>query len=186
MPILDRQGIWKPANQLRPNDISHEFGVWHILIRPGRGQRVKGGQSRVVPVHKELIRLGLIKLHKRALKEKRNWLSRDVPLVEEQGRRFQAPDVETIMVPSTNAATQWFGRYSDECGVDDIDVDFHALRGAFLTYGSQQGQDLSLRMELAGHSKGSGVHQTYIYAGASLKKLKTEIDAIKYPIRIPG
>jgi hypothetical protein len=47
----------REAIQLRPEDISHDFGVWHLLIRPGRGQRVKGGQSRVVPVHKELIRL---------------------------------------------------------------------------------------------------------------------------------
>jgi hypothetical protein len=47
------------------------------------------------------------------------------------------------------------------------------------------GKDLSLRMEIAGHSKGSSVHSTYIYAGASLKALKREIDAIEYPIRIP-
>lgn len=176
----------REAIQLRPTDISHEFGVWHLLIRPGRGQRVKGGQSRVVPIHKELIRLGLIELHKRTLKEKRDWLFRDVPLVEEPGKRFHAPDVEKLMVPSTNAATQWYGRYCDDCKVSDVNVDFHALRGTFITYGSQQGHDLSLRMELAGHSKGSGVHQTYIYAGASLKKLKKEIDAIRYPIRISG
>jgi integrase len=171
------------AIQLRPTDISHEFGVWHILIRPGRGQSVKGDRARVVPVHKELIRLGLIELHKRAIREKREWLFADVPLVEKSGIEFNAPDAETIMVPSQSAATQWFGRYSDECGVTDPNVDFHALRGAFVTYGSQQGKNLSLRMELAGHSQGSGVHSTYIYAGASLKALKREVDAIRYPIR---
>jgi hypothetical protein len=108
-----------------------------------------------------------------------------VPLVKKPGKEYNAPDVETIMVPSQNSATQWFGRYSDECGVSDPNVDFHALRGAFITYGSQMGKDLSLRMEIAGHSKGSSVHSTYIYAGASLKALKREIDAIEYPIRIP-
>lgn len=86
------------------------------------------------------------------------------------------------MAPSQNAATQWLGRYSDDCGVTDPNMDFYALRGTFITYGSQQGKDLSLWMEPAEHSKGSGVHQTYIYAGASLKKLKTGADAIKYPI----
>jgi integrase len=173
------------AIQLRPSDISLEFGVWHILIRPGRGQIVKGGRARVVPIHKELIRLGLIDLHKRAIEEQREWLFKDVPLVKKPGKEYNAPDVETIMVPSQNSATQWFGRYSDECGVSDPNVDFHALRGAFITYGSQMGTDLSLRMEIAGHSKGSGIHNTYIYAGASLKALKREIDAIKYPIRVP-
>jgi integrase len=173
------------AIQLRPFDISHEFGVWHILIRPGRGQIVKGGRARVVPIHKELIRLGLIDLHKQAMEQQREWLLKDVPLVKKPGNEYNAPDVETIMVPSQNSATQWFGRYSDVCGVSDPNVDFHALRGAFITYGSQMGKDLSLRMEIAGHSKGSSVHSTYIYAGASLKALKREIDAIEYPIRIP-
>jgi hypothetical protein len=51
--------------------------------------------------------------------------------------------------------------------------------------GLHAGKSLSLRMELAGHSTGSGVHQTYIYAGSSLKSLKAEIDKVKYPIRIP-
>lgn len=173
------------AIQLRPNDISREFGVWHFLIRPGRGQSVKGDRARAVPVHKELIRLGLLDFHKRAVEEKRSWLFADVPLVAKPGDEFNASDVERIEVPSQNAATQWFGRYSDECGVTDPNLDFHALRGTFVTYGSQQGRDLSLRMQLVGHSKGSGVHSMYIYAGASLKSLKTEIDAIRYPIKIP-
>ena len=99
-----------------------------------------------------------------------------MPLVEKKGVDYNAPDVETIMVPSQNAATQWFGRYSKKCGVSDPNVDYHALRGNFVTYGSQMGKSLSLRMEIAGHANGSGVHQTYIYAGSSLKSLKAEVD----------
>jgi integrase len=93
--------------------------------------------------------------------------------------------VDWIAVPSTNSATQWFGRYCNHCGVTDPNVDFHALRATFITYGSQQGQDLSFRMEIAGHSKGTGVHQRYIYDGTPLTKLKAEVDSINYPIRIP-
>lgn len=171
--------------QLKPDDVSDEFSVWHIIIRPGRGQRVKGDRARVIPVHKELIRLGFIELAKQAKREKREWLFKDVPLVKKKGVDFNTPDLETIMVPSQNAATQWFGRYSNDCGVIDPNVDFHAIRGLFITTGSQLGRDLSLRMELSGHSKGSGVHSTYIYAGASLKSLKAEIDQVRYPIRIP-
>jgi integrase len=174
----------REALQLRPHDVSNDFGVWHIIIRPGPGQSVKGGRARVVPVHKELERIGFVALAKRAQKDGREWLFRDVPLVEKPGPEFNAPDVAAIMVPSQNAATQWFGRYSDECGVTDPSVDYHALRGAFATYGSQQGRDLSLRMEIVGHSKGSNVHGRYIYSGAPLRKLKAEIDAIRYPIRI--
>jgi integrase len=171
--------------QLRPQDISDDFGVWHIIIQPGRGQVVKGDKARVVPIHKELVRLGFLELHEQAVRENREWLFTDVPLVEKPGPEYNAPAMKTIMVPSQNAATQWFGRYSDACGVTDLNLDFHALRGTFITYGNQQGKDLSLRMELAGHSKGSGVHQMYIYDGAPLTKLKAEIDAITYPIRIP-
>lgn len=171
--------------QLKPHDVSDEFGIWHIIIQPGRGQKVKGDRARVIPVHKELIRLGFVELAKRAKREKREWLLKDVPLVEKKGIDFNAPDLVRIMVPSQNAATQWFGRYSNDCGVIDPNVDFHAIRGLFITTGSQMGKDLSLRMELSGHSKGSGVHSSYIYAGASLKSLKAEIDQVRYPIRIP-
>ena len=105
---------------------------------------------------------------KAAKKADRDWLFPDVPLVKKKGVDYNAPDVETIMVPSQNAATQWFGRFSDECGVSDSALDFHALRGNFITFGAQLGSSLSLRMEIAGHANGSGVHQTYIYAGSSL------------------
>lgn len=197
----EREGEWKywspllgiysgvritESIQLRPRDVSDTFGIWHIIIQPGRGQNVKGDKARVVPIHRELVRLGFIKLANRAVKEKREWLFADVPLVAKPGIEYNAPDEDTIMVPSQNAATQWFGRYSDACGVTDPNVDFHALRGAFTTYGSQQGRDLSLRMELVGHSKGSGVHNRYIYEGPPLEKLKAEVDAIKYPIHIPS
>ena len=76
--------------------MSNDFGVWHIIIRPGRGQSVKGGRARVVPVHKELVRLGFVALAKRAQKDGREWLFRDVPLVEKPGAEFNAPDVTTI------------------------------------------------------------------------------------------
>ncbi len=171
--------------QLRPHDVSDTFGIWHIIIQPGRGQNVKGDKARVVPVHHELIRLGFVELARCAVREKREWLFADVPLVKKPGVEYNVPDVDAIMVPSQNAATQWFGRYSDACGVTDSNVDFHALRGAFTTYGSQQGKDLSLRMDLVGHSKGSDVHNRYIYEGPSLEKLKAEIDTIKYPMEIP-
>jgi integrase len=173
----------REAVQLRPLDISNSFGVWHLIIQPGRGQRVKGGQARLVPLHSELLRLGFLDLYQQAMNESRDWLFPDIPLVKKLGRVFNAFDVDWIAVPSTNAPTQWFARYCSWCGVDDPNVDFHALRATFITYGSQQGQDLSFRMEIAGHSK--GIHQKYIYDGTPLAKLKEEVDSISYPIRIP-
>jgi integrase len=175
----------REAVQLRPPDISNSFGTWHLIIQPGRGQRVKGDQARLVPLHSELLRLGFVDLYQQAVNEDRDWLFPDVPLVKKLGRAFNAADVDWIAVPSTNAATQWFGRYCNQCGVVDPNVDFHALRATFITYGSQQGQDLARRMEIAGHSKGSCVHQKYIYDGTPLAKLKAEVDSISYPIRIP-
>jgi integrase len=174
----------REALQLRPFDISNNFGIWHLIVQPGRGQRVKSGHARLVPLHSELIRLGFVNLYQDALRERRDWLFRDVPLTKGLGRVFKAPDVDWIAVPSANSATQWFARYCNQCGVTDPNVDFHALRATFITYGSQQGQDLALRMEIAGHSKGSDVHHSYIYNGAPLTKLISEVDAIRYPIII--
>jgi integrase len=175
----------REAVQLRTRDVSNSFGIWHLIIQPGRGQRVKRDQTRLVPLHSELLRLGFVDLCQQAVKEGRDWLFSDLPLVKKLGRAYNAPDVEWIAVPSASAPSSWFGRYSGWCGVDDPNVDFHALRATFITYGSQQGKDLLRRMELAGHTRGSTIHQKYIYDGTSLEKLKEEVDAISYPIRIP-
>lgn len=173
------------AVQLRTLDVSNSFGIWHLIIQPGRGQRVKGDQARLVPLHSELLRLGFVDLYHQAVSEGRDWLFPDIPLVKKLGRAYNAADVEWIAVPSASAPSSWFGRYCSWCGVDDPNVDFHALRATFITYGSQQGQDLSRRMEIAGHTRGSSIHQKYIYDGTPLAKLKEEVDSISYPIKIP-
>ncbi|HEX9524041.1 MAG TPA: hypothetical protein VF949_13770, partial [Reyranella sp.] len=38
----------REALQLRPLDVSNNFGTWHFIVQPGRGQRVKNGQARLV------------------------------------------------------------------------------------------------------------------------------------------
>src|SRR5688500_15610985 len=149
------------AIQLRVIDISDDFGVWHFIIRPGEGQQVKSDEARVVPVHRDLIRLGFIDFVKAAAKSGREWL-------------FDPK-------PTGNAFGQWWGRYMDDCGVPDPNVDLHAVRGAFITYASQLGVTVDHRMEMVGHAR-PGVHSTYIYSGAPLVDLRKAINRIVYPI----
>lgn len=152
------------AIQLRVSDVSENFGVWHFVIQPGEDQSVKSDEARVVPVHKELVRLGFLDYLKGARRSGREWL-------------FDPR-------PTGNAFGQWWGRYMDDCGVSDPNVDLHAVRGAFITYASQLGVPTEFRMNMVGHSR-PGVHNTYIYEGPPLTELRDAINRVIFPIAIP-
>jgi integrase len=153
------------AIQLRVTDISDNFKVWHFVLQPGEGQSTKSDEARVVPIHKELIRLGFLDFVKAAKKSGREWL-------------FDPQ-------PTGNAFGQWWGRYMNERGVPDTNVDLHAVRGCFITYASQLGVPTEFRMNMVGHARPGNVHNTYIYEGPPLTQLRDAINRVVFPINIP-
>lgn len=56
--------------QLHLEDVREESSVWFFDIRPGEGRRVKSNAGvRQVPIHSELIRLGLLKRQRDLLRK---------------------------------------------------------------------------------------------------------------------
>lgn len=56
--------------QLNAADIRHEFGAWffHIKVDEKAGQNTKSGESRIVPIHSQLIKLGVLDFAERQRK----------------------------------------------------------------------------------------------------------------------
>ncbi len=106
------------ALQLRAEDFMSEDGVAYLVVRQGVGQRVKSRQGRRrVPIHSELIRLGLLRL------------------VAMRGRGRLFPGVVRGKSRGTlsETFTKTFGTYLMREKIKASGLDFHALRGDFNT-----------------------------------------------------
>lgn len=128
--------------QLSKDDIYQIDGVWCIHIREGKSyQRLKNSYSeRVIPVHSELIKLGLLE-----------------HCVKVEDRLF--PDVKSAQV------SQWFGKLLRKLDIGPNKA-FHSFRHTTVNILKQHGVDVSLTAALMGHSTGTMAYDRY---GKSLR-----------------
>jgi integrase len=164
--------------QLKVGDVRQGEGdIWFFDFSDrGEDQRLKNESSaRSVPVHSELIRLGL--LH----------------LVTERARRTDPsaplwPGFEPPVDPKTKAWSKWFGRYLGEQVVDHPSKTFHSFRHTFKRACREAGISEEIHHALTGHS-GGGVGRAYgrerradgsLDRGISLVRLQAEINRVSY------
>ncbi|MEY9405315.1 integrase [Bradyrhizobium japonicum] len=182
-------GVWLPllalfagARQaeyagLRVSDIrtDEETGVplmWFSRdTKAGRRLKTKTSE-RVVPVHPQLVTLGLLEYVAARRKEgDRAWL---FPTV--------APDQKGAL----SAWSKWWGRYlRNHVGISDRNKVYHSFRHGFQDALRRTTPDEELRDALTGRSSGKSVGRTY-GAKAMLqrwgaKALKRAVDDISYP-----
>lgn len=122
----------------------------HIVADRGLGKRVKNDNSeRVVPLHSELVRLGLWDYieARRAADGKDAWLFPKV-----------APDRGRAGVP---AFSQWFGRYLRAAGVLDRAKVFHSFRHTVKDALRRGQADHEAREALLGHAPPSATSRGY-------------------------
>ena len=103
--------------QLSVDDLRQEHGHWIFRITgEGDGQTLKNKQSeRIVPVHAELIRLGLLDYHARIVARGEKQL---FPELKPDARNF-----------NSGTASRWFGKYLIKIGLKtDKLVNFHSFR----------------------------------------------------------
>jgi integrase len=147
----------------------------HVLIfakNTARGRRLKTPSSaRAVPVHPELVRLGLLDY---------------VEVVKrDQGPdAWLFPEVSPQSGRGKSAWSKWFGRYLTSIDLPDPDVVFHSFRHGF-TDGLRAGcRDDDLRRALLGHAH-SSPHDEYgakeMIARWGMKVLSHAIKSVKYP-----
>ena len=99
--------------------------VFHFRHRPALGQNLKGKakNNRRVPVHPELIRLGLVDY----LKE----VNERGPLADGAGWLFPDIDRSAKVRNHSSAWGAWFGRYLTRCGIKSDLLTFHSFRHTF-------------------------------------------------------
>jgi integrase len=165
--------------QLRISDVRQgEGGIWYFnFTNEGEDQSLKTASSaRSVPIHAELIRLGLLA----QLSARSATLAKGAPLWEGFG-----PPID----PKVKAWTKWFGRYLGAHVVDHPAKTFHSFRHTFKRACREAGITEEIHHALTGHS-GGGVGRRYgrerradgsLDRGISLQRLQNEIDRVSYP-----
>ncbi|MGC5780837.1 DUF6538 domain-containing protein [Methylobacterium sp. NFXW15] len=164
--------------QLKIGDVRQgEGGIWYLdITNEGADQNLKTASSaRSVPVHRELIRLGLLNVvAARARKD-----AASAPLWP-----TFAPPID----PKAKAWTKWFARYLGVHVVDHSAKTFHSFRHTFKRACREAGLSEEVHNALTGHA-GGGVGRGYgrerradgtLDRGISLTRLQTEIDKVMY------
>ncbi|GEO17455.1 site-specific integrase [Microvirga aerophila] len=161
--------------QLRIGDVRQgEGGIWYFdFTNEGEDQSLKTASSaRSVPVHAELIRLGLL----------------DVLAASQANAASLWPGFEPPIDPKVKAWTKWFGRYLGAHVVDHPAKTFHSFRHTFKRACREAGLSEEIHHALTGHS-GGGVGRRYgrerradgsLDRGISLQRLQREINKIAY------
>ncbi|MBK6659232.1 MAG: site-specific integrase [Proteobacteria bacterium] len=128
--------------QLHLDDIRKEGEVWVIDINEQDEKAIKTGAGRrLVPIHSELQRLGLLEY---------------VDELRSKGETRLFPELKRQRDGYSQAAQKWFnGRYRHACGVSHRKTTFHSFRHTFINYLKQKDQDEKQTGALAGHSDSS-------------------------------
>lgn len=165
--------------QLKLGDVRQgEGGIWYLdITNEGADQNLKTASSaRSVPIHQELIRLGLL----------------DVVAARARTQPANAPlwpSFTPPIDPKAKAWTKWFGRYLGAHVVDHAAKTFHSFRHTFKRACREAGLSEEVHNALTGHA-GGGVGRRYgrerradgtLDCGISLARLQLEIDKIAYP-----
>ncbi|WP_193771524.1 tyrosine-type recombinase/integrase [Candidatus Magnetaquicoccus inordinatus] len=136
--------------QLDIKDIRMEGAVWVFDINDIAdtdnnsatvNKKLKTTNSvRLVPIHEELIRFGLLKY---------------VEQLKENGHRRLFPELKRGRDGYSQAASKWFARYLNTLGITDRLEVFHSFRHTFMNFLKQIFTDINIINELVGHEHGS-------------------------------
>lgn len=153
--------------QLRTEDISIEDGIPLLHItNAGEGQRLKTAASkRSIPIHSELIRLGLLD-YAQAIKAEgytRLW-----PMLKVDTER------PGLMI------SNWFGEYRRAIGLTEKYPDFHCFRHLVRTKMSRAKIPEKVQDSITGHET-QGSIGTKVYQSVSLEERIEATESISYP-----
>ncbi|MDT4843681.1 tyrosine recombinase XerD [compost metagenome] len=148
--------------QLHVDDLTTIQGIQCIRIDDrGDGQKLKNQSSRrILPIHSELLNLGLLE-HIEALR------------VAGHFRLF--PDLEATRGKYGHAPSKWFSRYKTKLGINDPRKTFHSFRHTFIDDLREAGVQDSLIKLMVGHEDNSvtfGVYGSRLQLTAMLQAMQ--------------
>lgn len=153
--------------QLRVCDVKTTGPVPMLSITDeGEGQQVKTLASvRTLPIHADLIRMGLLDY---------------VAMVQKTGATSLWPDLKFRDGKPGGYISAWFGTFRKAVGLTEQYPDFHCFRHTVRTVMSQAGIDHKVQDQVTGHSSQGSVG-TRVYQHISDGEMAKAIAALHYP-----
>ena len=147
--------------QLKVSDITTEDGIHIIKITDAEeGQKVKTNASRrSIPIHSELIRLGLVDY------------AEDIRKENPTGSLWPLLNQKTI--------SPWFSKYRKGVGLDAKWLDFHSLRHTVRTRLAKAQVQEKLMDAITGHETGGSTGRK-VYTHLDIRGLQAAVQALAY------
>lgn len=161
--------------QLKVQDITHEDGIPTIHITDtGDGQKLKTHASRrSIPIHPELIRLGLLDYVADTCATRPMNATHAVP------PDSLWPELGTSAERQGNQISSWFSSYRKKVGLTDTYPDFHCLRHTVRTKLAQARVPEQLMDAITGHETGGSTGRK-VYQHTQLADLYIAIQSLHY------
>lgn len=153
--------------KLRAADVRQTAGTWVFDITANEAGRVKEAASnRTVPIHSELVALGLID-HAEAIRK--------------AGGGALWPELSRGGLDGkfSHNLTKWFTRYLDEMGIRAEGLSFHSFRHSVGSALHAAGVSESTAADILGHEHKSMSFRVYS-EGAAVKPLAEAVEKIRY------
>jgi integrase len=155
--------------QLHVADVVESAGCHCISINTADDEGLKSLKNansvRLVPIHSDLVRLGLL-----------SWVQ--VLRARKQLRLFPEIPVQAKKTFS-HAPSKWFGGYRKRCGITTPELDFHSLRVTFISALLNQGSPQVQVAQLVGHEK--GLITGDVYFDPDVQPLSRLVELLKLP-----
>ncbi|WP_167496448.1 site-specific integrase [Desulfopila sp. IMCC35006] len=153
--------------QLHLEDIRQEDGVWVFDINDKNEKRLKNMSSeRLVPIHPQLMDLGLIDYAK---------------FLQGKGEARLFPELQQRRDGYGQTVSKWFGRYKERLGFGKGQT-FHSFRHTFITHLKHKQVDPFMIHELDGHTVDSETMGRYGKKFTPEILLKEAIQKLDYGI----
>ena len=152
--------------QLQLSDIQREDGIWffNLMDEGDSNKRFKSDAAiRKVPVHVELVRLGLLDFHATLM---------------QRGEKRMFPDyTHCVKNGYGRSLGRWFNAtLTPALGIKSKHHVFHGLRHTMVSRLAQAGIEEPIYQSIVGHERQGVTQQVYNRQGYTLRQLKTAID----------
>ena len=156
--------------QLEVSDVRQDRGVWifHITDEGGADKSVKtAGSARVVPIHPELVRIGLLEYRE---------------VMERRGEKRLFPELKRDQRGHFGSASKFWNAHIETLGVKgDRSLNFHSFRHTVADAFRRAGLLDEQFAMLLGHTGGTTTGRYGVLNEGELSHRKSVIERIAYP-----